>query len=155
MLSIESLIPVMTRKKPDVFLKTILLPSNHEGCPQSWDNLTNAEREEKCIRRAVFLVAMVLMLSLAGIGYCALLLPEVLRAPHLFVRLLIGLGLGSLISLVAFLGRWLWHRSVVSHTRAECQRLILEVAQSQLQAPATPSRAAHAHASPHNLKSAI
>ena len=59
----------------------------------------------KCIRRAVFVMILLLMLSLAGLGYCALLLPEVFRNPtHLLMRSLSTLSLGSLISQVAFLG---------------------------------------------------
>ena len=136
-------------KKPSAFLKALLLHLDREERRQLHDRLAKAEREEECIRRAVFLMVVLLMVSVAGLVYCALLLPEVFHNPtHLLMRSLSVLGLGSLISQVVFLGYLLWHRTVVTRLHEECRRLILALARSQLEVSAAPSLAVHVQAQP-------
>jgi hypothetical protein len=140
--STESSAQMTAHKKPGAFLKALLLHLDREERRQLYDNLAKAEREGKCIRRAVFLMVVLLMVSVAGLGYCAILLPEVFRNPtHLLVRSLSVLGLGSLISQVVFLGYLFWHRTVVTRLHEECRRLVLALAQSQFRLPAISSPA--------------
>jgi hypothetical protein len=138
--SSESLTLEMAHKKPGAFLKALLLSQDSEEHRQLYDNLEKAEREEKCLRRAIFLMVVLLMISVAGLGYCALLLPEVFHNPtHLLMRSLFVLGLGSLISQVLFLGYLIWHRSVVIRLHEECRRLVLALSPpSQLMVPLRP-----------------
>ena len=144
-----SLAQMTAHKKPGAFLKALLLHLDSEERRQLHDSLATAEREEKCIRRAVFLMVVLLMVSVAGLGYCALLLPEVFRNPtHLLMRSLSALGLGSLISQVVFLGYLLWHRTVVTRLHEECRRLILALARSYLQVSPAPIPAVHVQAQP-------
>ena len=134
-------------KKPAAFLKALLRHLDKEERCQLYDNLAKAERDEQCIRRAVFVMVVLLMVSVAGLGFCALLLPEVFRNPtHLLMRSLSVLGLGSLISQGVFLGYLLWHRTVVTRLHEECRRVVLALAKSQLQVPTVPSLAVPAPA---------
>ena len=89
-------------------------------------SLAQTERDRRCIRRAVFLVVMLSMLSLAGLSYCAILLPEALyQSKYHVLPGLGGLGLGSVISLVVFLGYLFWNRAVVSRLHGECRLRVL------------------------------
>lgn len=126
------------------FLKLLIAHDASEESRQLQDGLAQAERDERCIRRAIFLMTVLFMLSLAGLGYCAILLPDVFRNPsHLAMRSLCYLGLGSLISQGAFMGYLLWHRVAARRLHRECRRLVLVLARSQLRVPAASSLAIH------------
>jgi hypothetical protein len=140
----ETLAQTTAHKKAGAFLKALLMDLSTEERLQLYDRLDKAEREEKCIRHAVFLMVVLLMISVAGLAYCALLLPEVFRNPtHILMRSLSVLGLGSLIAQVVFLGYLLWHRIGVTRLHKECRRLVLALARSQLKAAAAAQPAVH------------
>ena len=142
MQSCESLAQMTAHKKPGAFLKALLLHLDREERCRLDARLVAAEREAKCIHRAVFLMVVLLMVSVAGLSYCAILLPEVFHNPtHLLMRSLSVLGLGALISQGVFLGYLLWHRTVVTRLHEECRRLVLALAQTQFKVPAVPSLA--------------
>lgn len=102
--------------------------------------LESAEREARCIRRAIFVMVFLLMVSVAGLGYCAILRPEVFEDPaHLARKGLSVLGLAALISQAVFSGYLFWHRAAVSRLHEECLRLILALTESRLVAPANPT----------------
>ena len=123
--------------KEGAFLKELIAQLGHAECRQLHRRLANAEREERCIRRAMFLMIVLLMLSLAGLGYFAILVPEVFHdSENVLVRGLSCLGLGSLIAQAGFLGYLLWHRAGVTRLHEECRLLILALARSQLGLPA-------------------
>ena len=132
------------RKSKDqgAFLKALILRLESEERHRLHESLAKAERDGNCIRRAIGLVVVMLMISGAGLGYCALLLPEVFRDhTHLLTRSLSVLGLGSLISQVVFLGCLLWHRAVVTRLHEDCRHLVLALVRSQLKVPATQALA--------------
>ena len=117
---------MLERNTEHAFLKVLIAHDTSNESRQLQNRLTETEREHKCIRRAAFLMVVLFMLSLAGLSYCAILLPEVFRNPgHIVMRGLYDLGLGSLISQVAFLGYLLWHRANVSRLHRECRLLVL------------------------------
>lgn len=128
-------------KQPGTFLKVLVRHLKREERRPLGDELAQAERAEKCIRRAVFLMIVLLLGSVAGMAYCAILLPEVFHDPnHLLMRSWFVLGLGSLISQVVFLGYLLWHRTTVTRLRGECRRpVLLSLAPPQVTQPAAPS----------------
>jgi hypothetical protein len=129
----------MEHQTEHAFLKRLIEHDASEESRQLQDSLAQAERDERCIRRAMFLMAVLFMLSLAGLSYCAILLPDVFRNPEQLVMRSLGyLGLGSLISLGVFLGYLLWHRVIVRRLRRECRRLVLALARSQLKGVTAP-----------------
>jgi hypothetical protein len=145
----ESLAQMKAHKEPGAFLRALIMQVDSDERRRLLDNLTKAEREEKCIRRAVFFTLVVLLLSLAGLGYCAILQPGLFRNPgHPLLRSLLALVLGSLISQAGFLVYLLWHRAVVTRLHEECRRLVLALARTQLTEPASPSPAIHVLAQP-------
>lgn len=136
-------------RKPAPFLKALLLHLGREECRRLYDGLVKTEREQRCIRRAMFLMVLLFLLSGAGLGYCALLLPELFRGvgPPLVPGLLV-LGLGALISQAMFVGYLLWHRTEVNRLHEECRRLILDLAAAQLNLPVLPAPAGGGGAQP-------
>jgi preprotein translocase subunit SecG len=131
---------MVERNTERAFLKRLIAHDASKESRQLQESLVQAERDEKCLRRAMLLMGVLFMLSLAGLSYCAILLPDILYKPgHLVMPGLGYLALGSLISEGAFLGYFLWHRAVVSRLHRECRRLVLALARSHLKVPATPS----------------
>ena len=119
------------------FLRRLVEPQVSDESRQLQDSLVQAEKDERCIRRAMFLMTVLFLLSLAGLGYCALLLPDIFGNPDHFVMRGLGyLALGALISQGLFFGYLLWHRMAVRRLHRECRQMALALTASQ---PATPA----------------
>jgi hypothetical protein len=117
------------------FLKRLIAYEDGEASTRLQDSLAKADRETKRIRHLMLLMATLFMLSLAGLGYCALLLPQIFSNPTSFVtKSLYFLGLASLISQLELFGYLLWQRFAVSRLHKECRRRVLLLVESQLKA---------------------
>jgi hypothetical protein len=82
-----------------VFLKSLIAYEEGEARLELQESLAKAERESEWIRHVMFLMVTLFILSLAGLGYCAVLLPEIFFNPtHMATKSLTVLGLASLIS---------------------------------------------------------
>jgi formate hydrogenlyase subunit 3/multisubunit Na+/H+ antiporter MnhD subunit len=98
--------------------------------------LTQAERDERCVRGAVWLMSLLTALALAGLCYSALFLADFPQnKSHLTLKVFGALGLGSIISLVAFAGFWGVHRTELDQRREECRRLAARLLESRLGQP--------------------
>lgn len=103
--------------------------------------MTEVERNERCVRRAVLLMALLAGLAAAGLCYSIIFLgdfPE--NKSQLILKVFGGLGLGSLICLPVFVGYWMVHRRALDVQRGECRRLIIKLLESRLGAPHPPLR---------------
>lgn len=115
------------------FLKRLIAYEDGEESRLLQARLAKADRESKRICHALLLMAILFMLSLAGLGYCASLLPQIFLNPtHLVTKSLSALVLASLIAELEFFGYLLWHRRAVSRLQKECQRRILLLVEPQL-----------------------
>ena len=127
-------------QKQTAFLKTLIGYENSDLRRMLHERIVKAEKDERCIRRALFLVSLFGFLCLCGLGYSSVLLPEFFRKPsHELTKVLCALGMGSLICFVCFLGYWSWHRSVLYGLHDECRRLIAGLMLSRFEATAPPS----------------
>ena len=98
--------------------------------------LTQAQRDERCVRGAVWLMALFTALAIAGLCYSAVFLADFPQdTSHLAIKVFGALGLGSLISLVAFTGFWGVHRKELDQRREECRRLAAKLFESRLGKP--------------------
>jgi hypothetical protein len=104
--------------------------------------ITLAERHERCLRRAVWLMAVLAGLATVVLGYSAVLLEDYPQnvprfLTHFVVKASCALGLASLVSLLAFVGLWGWYRKDLHERREECRRLAAKVLESRLGRPGT------------------
>jgi hypothetical protein len=114
------------RQKQINFLKVLIRCDESDQHRDLQDRIKKAEQDEKCIRRMMFLVIVVALLSLAGVGYSAVFHPNFFAYTTPFiVRLFSALGLGSVACLIVFLGYWLWHRNMLNGLNEECRRIVL------------------------------
>ena len=101
------------------------------------DKLNGAERNERSARRAVWLMAVLTGLALAGLGYAAIMLVDFPQnKSQLIIRIFSALGLASVVSLLAFAGYWIISHAVLDDRREECRRLVTRIVESRLGKPA-------------------
>ena len=101
------------------------------------ERITQAQRDENCARRAVWLMVLLTALAAVGLGYAAVLLgdfPHNLSrfVSHFIVRVSGALGLASLVSLLAFLGVQVGCRKDLGQRREECRRLAIKLLESRV-----------------------
>jgi hypothetical protein len=125
------------------FLKRLIALEDGEESRQLRDSLAKADRELACIRQALLLTVAIFILSLVGLGYCAVLLPQTFfHTPHFVTMSFSILGLASLIAQIEFSGYLLWHRIAVNRLHKECRRRVLLLVEPHLSASLCPSPAA-------------
>jgi hypothetical protein len=106
--------------------------------------ITELQRDETCVRRAVWLMALFAALAMAGLCYATILVtdnpPRFADISERFVlKALCVLGVGSMICLVVFLGLGLIYRKELDQRREACRRLAKEFLESRLGASTAAS----------------
>ena len=101
------------------------------------EKITELQRDEICVRRAVWLMALFAALAMAGLCYAAVFLADYPLnlsqfTAQLFIKVLCALGVGSLICLLAFLGLGTIYRKELDRRREECRRLTTRLLESRL-----------------------
>ena len=85
------------RDKQIHFLKSLICREHSGECQIIRDKIVHAERQERCMRRMIFLVIVLMLLSLACLCYTTLFWPDVFRDPsQLLVKFSCSVGLASL-----------------------------------------------------------
>jgi len=114
------------REKQIQFLKALICREHSGECQVMRQKIIHAERQERCMRRMIFLVTVLMLLSGACLCYTTLFWPEVHRDPYqLLVKFSCSVGLASFICLVTFFGYWLWCRWILNGLYHECRQLII------------------------------
>jgi hypothetical protein len=122
------------------FLRHLMLYDDTEECHQLEEKITQAQRNERCARRAVWLMIVLTALAVVGLGYAALLLEDFPpNTSQLTTRIFCALGLASLVSLLAFVAFWLVSRGELNEQREKCRRLVTRIVESRLGKPAAIS----------------
>src|SRR4051794_18264957 len=114
------------REKQTRFLKELIGSEDPDGCQDLKARILKAERDEKCIRSALWLVIMLASLSLAGLGYAAVFVPQFFsHTTPVVVKFFTALVLASGICLIGFGGFWMWYRGVCNRLYEECRNVIM------------------------------
>ena len=125
------------RQKQTQFLKCLLGFAGNRKRRELHERILKAEHDEKCVRSALVLVGLVVLFSLSGLGYSAVLLPEFFdNSTPFLVKIFCALGLGSVICSIVCLGCWLWYRSIANRLHDECRQLVMESLEARLSAEA-------------------
>jgi len=81
-------------------------------------------------------MAVLIALTLTGLAYATILLENFpYTAPRLIVSLLCALGVGSLISLLAFVGLGMVYRRRLDRRREECRQVVAKLLEARLGKP--------------------
>ncbi len=118
------------------FLKHCLGYDESARCRELRQQISRIQRDGRCVRRAVWLMAALTALALAGLGYPAIMLANFpYSAPQTIVNLFCALGVASLISLLAFVILGMVYRKMLDQRREECRRLVIKLLASRLGSP--------------------
>jgi hypothetical protein len=119
------------------FLKRCLHYGESAECRELKQEITRLQSDARCVQRAAWLMAALIALTLAGLAYATILLENFpYSAPRLIVSLLCALGVGSLISLLAFAGLGIVYRKRLDQRREECRRMVTQLLETRLGNPA-------------------
>ena len=121
------------RQKATEFLKTLIQCDDSDQGRRLQDRILRAEKEEKSVRCAIFMVGLAMLVSLSGLCYSAVFVPQIRHYSSNFAtKFFCALGLGSLICFLVFLGCWLWYRAMSNRVFADCRRFLRVVFESRL-----------------------
>ena len=102
------------------------------------EGITQVQRNARCVRRAVWLMAILTALVVAGLAYGTVLVDNFpYNVPQFIANLIYALGLGSLISLLAFVGLGMVYRWKLDQRREECRQRVARLLESRLGKPVT------------------
>lgn len=134
------LMAVMTeRERQTEFLMRLLVLAEPKAERDLQARIEQAHHDERCIRFALTLVALIGGFALCGLGYCSVLHPEFFNSttPTL-VKVFCAVGLGSLICMTVFVCCWLWYRSTSNRLYEECRQLVMDAIQARLKSCPKP-----------------
>ncbi len=99
-------------------------------------SIAQAQRDERCVQRLAWAMALFLTLGLASIGYGAILHENFpYHLPERAISLFCGLVLASLICLVTCALLWTVYRRKLNRLREECRRLVMRLLESHMGKP--------------------
>lgn len=120
-------------EKNTAFLRQCLLYDESAEGHQLEERLAQAQRHDRCVRRAVWLMALLIAISGAGLAYGAVLEGNFFYGESWFVIRLLGeIGVASLICLVTLMGLWMVYRRELNRLREQCRRLATTLLESRL-----------------------
>jgi formate hydrogenlyase subunit 3/multisubunit Na+/H+ antiporter MnhD subunit len=125
------------QRRETEFLRKCILHDDTAERHELEEKLTQAERNERCVRRAVWLMALFTAFAMAGLCYSAVFQVDYpqnmshLTRPFMS-KVFCALGLGSLISFAAFLGVRTVYRQQLDQRREECRRLATRLLESRV-----------------------
>ena len=104
------------------------------------ERICQVQRDERCLRRASRLMALMTGLAAAGLGYGVVLLDDFPNRMSVFtslfvIKILCALGIGSLICLVSFTCAGFVHRKELNRRREECRGLVTNLLEAHLGGP--------------------
>jgi len=124
-------------EKDTAFLRQCLLYDDTGERHQLEESISQLQRDDRSVRRALWLMVVLAALAATGLGYCAVLSADYPQNSSRFMAQIITkvccvLGLSSLISLLAFVGFWFVHRRQLDRRREECRRLATRLLETRL-----------------------
>jgi len=118
------------REKQSWFLKELIRSEDRAELQELEAQIAKAERDEQCIRSAVWLMFVLALVSGAGLGYSAVFVREFFEnATPLIVKIFTALVLASVMCMVGFLGFWAWTRAICNRLYEQCRKLIISLHQ--------------------------
>ena len=122
------------------FLRQCICYDDTEERHRLEERITLIQRDERSVRRAVWLMALLAALAMAGLGYSAVFMADYPLNVSQFttrfaIKALCVLGATSLFCLSGFLILGVVFRNELDHRREDCRRLALKVFETRLGQP--------------------
>jgi hypothetical protein len=115
------------------FLTRCIQYTESARCQKLAEEIRQIQCDARCVQRAVWLMAILTALVVAGFVYPVILVENFpYNLPQSAVNLILALGLASLISLLAFCGLGMVYRWKLDQRREECRELVAKLLESHL-----------------------
>jgi hypothetical protein len=99
--------------------------------------ITRIQHDERCVRRASWFMVVLICFALTGLIYPAILLGNFpFSVPQIIVNFICTLGVGSLLSLLAFACLGAACRMKLDRRREECRQVVARLLESRSRNPA-------------------
>ena len=123
-------------QKQTAFLRRIIHFEGTDQCLRMEESIARVQRDERCVQRAAWLMALLTLLAVAGLWYGAVLLGNFpYNQAQVVIKALCVVGLSSLVCLLAFLGLLMIYRSRLNRLRAECRQMVTKLLESRPNMP--------------------
>jgi hypothetical protein len=120
-------------EKQTAFLRQCLVYDESAERKELEEGIALILRGERCLRRAIWLMALLIALVLVSFGYSAVLMEDFLnKLPRFFITFISAVGLASLVSLLAFAGLHFIYRHKLNGRREKCRQLVAKLLESRL-----------------------
>ena len=114
------------------FLRRMILFAHPEEHRKLEADISQVRRKQQCVERAVQLMILLALISVAAFG-CGLVIEEdFLRTSRFITTLICGLGLASPVCLATFLVLLVNYRRELNRSLEECRQLITKVMEYRL-----------------------
>jgi hypothetical protein len=132
-------------QKETAFLRRCISFEEGAAGRQLDEQIAQIQRDDRSLHRAAWLLLLVAALAVAGFGYLCVLMEDfpahLSRFANQFItKSVCALGVGSLISLLAFAGLGIRNRRELNLRREECRRLVTKLLESRLGKHPAPDR---------------
>lgn len=115
-------------QKQTAFFKQIFRTADTPERRQLKERILKAEGDVCCCRRAMLRIAGLIAISMLGCLYTIVMVPEVaLNQAHVLRKVFQVMAIGSLMSLLAYTGCWLYYRAVLFQVHTECRRFLMSM----------------------------
>ena len=136
---------VSEHQKETAFLRRCISFAEGADGRQLEERIVQIQRDERCVRRAAWLMTLLAALMVFVFGYLAVLLEDFpvhmsVFATQFATKTVCALGVGSLISLLTFAGMGIRCRRELNLRREECRRLVTNLLESRLGTLHAPRR---------------
>lgn len=92
------------------------------------DQILKAEQNERCVRRAIVKIVMLMALSFFAALYTMVIMPElILETNQSFRKVFEVLALGSIMTLLTYVAFWFYYRALLFQVHTECRRFIMSL----------------------------
>jgi len=134
------------RQRQTEFLRQCLHYDDSSECHTLAERIGQLQHNERCVRRAVWLMVLQAALAFAGLAYLAVFLEDFPQnmpgfMTQFMTKVCCVLGLSSLICMPAFAVLELVYRKELDQRREECRGLALKLLEFRLGKPRTMTRA--------------
>lgn len=127
-------------QKHTEFLRQCILYDESVRRHELAEGISRIQRDLRCVERMVRLMAILILLIVAWLG-CGMILVDNFSdyMPQFIVNIICGVGLGSLISILALVGLGMVYRRQLNQRREECRQLVTKLLESRLGKPVSTS----------------
>jgi hypothetical protein len=125
-------------EKHTEFLRQCIFYDESAGRQELVEGIARIQYDMRCLQRAMWLMAILTAFAAACLSYGAVLVENFpYNTQQFIVNIICALGVGSLTSLLAFVGLWMVYRWKLNNRREDCRELVVRLLESRLGKPVT------------------